>query len=197
MPATNACTRHVIPSCCPRLQPKKWKPYYNTGGIYSQWERMFWREEGFHVPATRSCLFLHLPPWITLQRLDVAWAEWRVNVRQSTGLAARERTWREQSQARLQVAAGMQPRGRASGKTCHLEGLWASGLLLEHQQLSVLSKLHSPPERKGSLLSSVREVSDAVTNNNTESRKWLNELSEQAKVISRGNIEGAICFLST
>ena len=52
-------------------------------------------------------------------------------------------------------------------------------------------------ERKGSLLSSVREVSDTVTNNNTQSRKWLNELSEQAKVISRGNIEGVICFLST
>ena len=33
--------------------------------------RMFWREEGFHVPATRSYLFLHLPPWITLQCLDV------------------------------------------------------------------------------------------------------------------------------
>ena len=28
MPATNACTHHVIPSCCPRFQPKKRKPYY-------------------------------------------------------------------------------------------------------------------------------------------------------------------------
>ena len=109
---------------------------------------MFWREEGFHVSATCSCLFLHLPPWITLQHLDVVWAEWGVNVRQSTGLAASEWTWREQSQARLQVAAGMWPRGGASGRTCHLEGLWASGLLLEHQQLSVLSKLHSPLKMK-------------------------------------------------
>lgn len=33
--------------------------------------------------------------------------------------------------------------GGGSNRTCHLEGRWASGLLQEDQQLSVLSKLHS------------------------------------------------------
>ena len=39
-----------------------------------------------------------------------------MNVRQNTGLAASECPWREQSQARLQVAACMPPRGRREQK---------------------------------------------------------------------------------
>lgn len=53
-------------------------------------------------------------------------------------------------------------------------------------------------ERKGwTLWDNGRQVSNTVTCNNMESRKWLHEPSEQAKVISTQNVEGATWFLST
>lgn len=141
MQRRRSCIHCVTPSCCPCFQPKKWKPYCNIWGTYRWWERMFGREEDFHAPVG-SCLFFHLPLCITLQLLDVVWAEWGVNVRQDTGLEASECRGGNKAKQGFRWQPACHRGGGGNKRTCHLEGLGASGLLQKHQQLSVLSKLH-------------------------------------------------------
>lgn len=111
---------------CACFRPKEWNCYCN---IRDTWQRV-----GENVLEGRGLFILWSPPGgITVQTLGVARAERVVNVREDTSLAASSSG--EHSQARLQVTACTVPTE---------EGLWASGLSQEDQQLSVLFTPHYP-----------------------------------------------------